>query len=469
MDSYKQPSSTHGLYIVTIFCTFAGVTMALVPHSIVPIVPIAFGLIPFAMLLVVYFPVPIGLLFIIFSFFRLHEAIPILYPLHIPLMLSVATISTLGWHILISKKIIPYCRPELIIFLVFVVLVFLGVFFASNRPLAIGYFQSTYIKIAIMTPLLAWILCEVKHFKLTLLMVIWAGLIIGFITLFNKINAIGLVEGTRATIGREIGSVLGDPNDLSLALLLPFSFAISLVVTKGMELRFRLLGLLATITLFSAIIATQSRGGLLGILAVVGIVGYRRVKSKTLFFSVSGICAFALFIFAGISGRQSGGAAEAGIDESAMGRIHAWEAAFGMAVDNPITGVGLDNFYSNYFFYSTYWDGKNHAVHSTWFGVLGETGFIGLGVFLTMVIITFKTSHNTLKTVNFSEKKYPAIVRAISEGNFAGLLAFCVSGTFLTQGFTWPFYILLALTASVAQFVKNKEASNDCFNYEKIS
>jgi O-antigen ligase len=97
-------------------------------------------------------------------------------------------------------------------------------------------------------------------------------------------------------------------------------------------------------------------------------------------------------------------------------------------------------------------------VHSTWFGVLGETGLLGLAAFLTMVIITFKASHNTLKRVNSSDKKYPAFVRALSEGNFAGLIAFCVSGTFLTQGFTWPFYILLALTVSVAEFVKNKEA-----------
>ncbi len=460
MDSIKNLYNTHGLYKVTLLCFLLGLIWPLVPH---PIVPIAFGLIPIAIILVVTFPVPIGLLFIIFSFFRIHEAIPQLYPLHIPLLLSLATISTLGWHILISKKVTPYCRPELIAFLVFFILVFLGLFFAGNRPIAIGYFQSTYIKIAIMTPLLAWILSEVKHFKLALLMVTWAGIIIGFVTLFNKVNGIGLVEGTRATIGRDIGSVLGDPNDLSLALLLPFSFAISLVVTKGMAKRFRLLGIIATVLLFSAIIATQSRGGLLGILSVLGIIGYRRVKSKTLFFSLSGICAFALFILAGISGRKSGGAAEAGIDESAMGRIHAWEAAIGMAADNPITGVGLDNFYFNYFFYSKYWDGLNHAVHSTWFGVLGETGFVGLIVFLTMVTITFKAARNTLNTVNNSTKKYPTIVRAISEGNFAGLIAFCVAGTFLTQGFTWPFYILLALTASVAQFVESKEGQNDDF------
>ena len=322
MQHARLALSSHFPWCVGIVCCLVGIIWSLIPH---PIVPIALGLIPVIIIFVIYFPVPIGLLFIIFSFFRIHEAVPILYTLHIPFMLSVATISTMGWHILISKDIKPYCRPEILAFLVFFVFVLIGLFFAGNRPIAIGYFQSTYIKIAIMTPLLAWILSEVKHFKLTLLMVTWAGVIIGFVTLSNKINNVGLVEGTRATIGRDIGSVLGDPNDLSLALLLPFSFAISLLVTKGLAFRFRLLGLLATIILFSAIIATQSRGGLLGILAVVGIVGFRRVNSKALFFGVSGICAFALFILAGISGRQSGGAAEAGLDESAMGRIHAWD------------------------------------------------------------------------------------------------------------------------------------------------
>ena len=438
---------------LVLLCAVIGAVWYLIPH---PVVVIAIALVPIAMLFTVRFPVPIGLMFIVFSFFRLHEALPVLYSLRIPLMLSLATLSTLAWHLLISQKIRLYYRPEMIAFFIFFMLVLIGILFAGNRPEAISYFKATYIKIGIMTPVLAWLLCEVEHFKLALLMVTSGGLIVGGVTMFNKLSGIGLVEGTRVTVGREIGSVLGDPNDLALVLLFPFSFAVSLLMTKGLSLKFRLLGLIASITLFSAIIATQSRGGLLGILAVVGIVAYRRFKSKVLFFSLGGICTLALFVLAGISGRQSGGAAEDGLDESAMGRLHAWEAAFGMAVDNPMTGVGINNFYFNYYFYSKYWDGLNHAVHSTWFGVLAETGFVGLFTFLTMVIITFKTSRNTLKVVTTSDSKFSPIIRAISEGNFAGVAAFCVSGTFLTQGFTWPLYILIALTAAVSQFVDNK-------------
>ena len=347
-----------------------------------PFVPVYLGLIPIGIIVVIYFPVHMSLMFIVFSFFRIHEALPILYPLHIPLLLSLATIFSMSWHIFLSKEIKPYGSQEMYAFFVFFILVFIGVTFASNRNISMDYIESTYIKIAIMIPVLIWCIREIKHFKLTLLILTSAGLLIGLIAIYNKINKIGLVEGTRVTIGRDIGSSIGDPNDLSLVLLMPFSYAISLLITSKIALFNRLLGLVTTVTLFSAIIATQSRGGLLGILAVVGMVGYQRIKSKTLLFGIGGIFACALFIFAGISGRQSGGAAEAGLDQSAMGRIHAWEAAIGMAMDNPITGVGLENFYNNYWFYTPSWDGKNHVVHSTWFGVLAETGFVGLFVLL---------------------------------------------------------------------------------------
>ena len=85
-------------------------------------------------------------------------------------------------------------------------------------------------------------------------------------------------------------------------------------------------------------------------IAVFGIYGLQRIKSKVLLITIAVVAGAILFVVAGISGRASGGAAEAGVDASAMGRLYAWEAAFKMAVSNPLTGVGLDNFYSNYFY-----------------------------------------------------------------------------------------------------------------------
>ena len=149
-----------------------------------------------------------------------------------------------------------------------------------------------------------------------------------------------------------------------------------------------------------------------------------------------------------------------GVDESAMGRIYAWEAAFKMALDNPLTGVGLDNFFSNYFFYSSHWDGLNHAVHSTWFGVLAETGFLGLIIFLILIGSLVKTIRSTLKQLSETANAIDPNLNAAAYAVYAGLIGTIVSGTFLTQGFNWPIYILSALIVAVAN-ISHTACQND--------
>ncbi|KJY76529.1 O-antigen ligase family protein [Vibrio nigripulchritudo] len=457
-----QQQTNYSKHLGTILCVSAlcavlGGLWYLVPH---PAIPVALAIVPFAILFTLNFPVLLALLFIVFSYFRLHEAFPVLMPLRIPLLLSLATLVTFFWHIAITRNIQFKPSKELKWFAVFFIIVMLGILFAGNKTASINYFTSTYVKIAIMTPVLSWILTQPNHFKLAIRLFCIAGGLVAFVAISNKLAGIGLVEGTRVTIGRSFQSVLGDPNDLSLVLLFPFSFALALVMAPGMNRYERVFGAITSVLIVWAIIATQSRGGLLGIASVLGIFAYRRVKSKALLFSGGGVLMVILYFAAGISGRKSGGAAEEGIDESAMGRIHAWEAAFKMALDNPVTGVGIDNYFYNYYFYSSYWDGKNHAVHSTWFGVLGETGFVGLFVFLAMVITMYKTAIYSLRKVSENVDRFPPVTYAMSEGTLAGIIAFSVSGSFLTQGFTWPVYILVALTAANYHFVKQHGEKN---------
>ncbi|AWB68876.1 oligosaccharide repeat unit polymerase [Saccharobesus litoralis] len=425
-----------------------------IPH---PAVVVAVGLLPLGIVFVLHFPFQMVMLFVVFSFFRLHEVFQPLYPLKIPLLLSLASLGALIWHIGLTKKIKPYWTRELTWMSVFFVLVVFGVFMASNRPIAIAYFKGIYWKIAIMTFAIAWLTRTGKDFLFSARLITFSGICVGLTALYNKANNLEMVEETRVTIGRSIGSVLGDPNDLALVLMFPAAFALALVLNKQLGRGTRFIGLIGAPVLFMAIIATQSRGGLLGILTVFGIFAYRRIQNKALFFILGSVAAVLLYAVAGISGRASGGAAEEGIDASAMGRLYAWEAAFGMAVHNPLTGVGLDNFYSNYYFYSPHWDGLNHAVHSTWFGVLAETGFLGLIVFIGIIgcltLSALRTQSILEKRASAGEAIPPAVI-AVSQAVFAGLLGTIVSATFLTQGFTWPIYILAALIVAVGNWVK---------------
>ncbi|MDB5572529.1 MAG: oligosaccharide repeat unit polymerase [Hyphomicrobiales bacterium] len=396
------------------------------------------------------YPFELCMLFVIFSFFRIHEAFPLLMPFRIPSLLALSTFAALGWNMFLRQTITPCWPPQLVIFLFFFLHMTLGVPFAGDRPAAIAYWTGTYYKIALMVVAIAWLTREVKHFNRLIVGIVLAGLSVGCVAIVNKLSGVGLVEGTRVTIGRNIRSALGDPNDLSLVLLFPMAFATALAVTKGLPRRHKILGLFAIPVLAFAVIATQSRGGLLGCLAVWGFVANRYIKQKSIIVAAGVVGVIVLKFAAGISDRQSGGAAEAGVDESAMGRIHAWNAAWRMAMVHPLVGVGIDNFIQNYYFYSDYWDGVPHAVHSTWFVVIAEGGFPGIGLFLTMIVVTFRSAFQALKTV--TDENAPATMRAMALALVAGLVGFCVSGTFLTQGFTWPIYIQVALVSALTRY-----------------
>ncbi len=440
------------LFVCLSVCVLISLAWRFIPN---PLIMIVIGLVPLAVLIVLRQPFFFVLLFVIFSFFRIHEVFPQIYNFKIPLLLSMASLGALLWHVGLTRKVDIYWRSELTVISVFFTLVVVGVLLASNRPVAIEYFKGIYWKIIIMTFAIAWLSRSEKDFALASKLITFFGMLVGLVAISNQINAIGLVEGTRVTIGRDIGSVLGDPNDLALVLMFPVAFAASLIMTANVGHGAKLLGGVSVLILFFAIIATQSRGGLLGMMAIFAVYGYRRMHSKILFITIAVIAACALFVFAGISDRASGGAAEAGIDASAMGRLYAWEAAFGMAVHNPFSGVGINNFYSNYYYYSPHWDGLNHAVHSTWFGVLAETGFVGLLVFIITMTQLIKTAMRSLNRIEQNISEVNPAVHVAAQAVFAGLVGTIVSATFLTQGFTWPIYILAALVVAIAQWCDN--------------
>ncbi|PQJ60476.1 hypothetical protein BTO10_14020 [Vibrio chagasii] len=424
-----------------------GVAWYLFPH---PVVVLVLAFIPLGALFIINKAFWFVLLFVVFSFFRIHEALPVLFPMKIPFLLSVGALSALLWHAFVSKELKIFWHHSFNWLAIFWVLTIIGILFASNRPIALAEFTGIYWKIIVMTLAIMWLVNTTENLAKTAMTIIYAGALVSCIAVYNSANGIGLVEGSRVTIGRDFGSMLGDPNDLALVLMFPLAFTISQASTPGIPWFKRIISALVCLLLLAAIIATQSRGGLLGCIAVIGIFAWKLIQSKLLLMSGGAIAVVVLYLVAGISDRASGGAAEEGIDESAMGRIYAWEAAFKMALDNPLTGVGLNNFFSNYFFYSSYWDGLNHAVHSTWFGVLAETGFVGLIIFVALIVSLIKTSRATLARLKAGGAIVPPELNAVAYAVYAGLIGTIVSGTFLTQGFNWPIYILAALTVCVS-------------------
>ncbi|WP_209326807.1 O-antigen ligase family protein [Pseudoalteromonas sp. PA2MD11] len=447
LNYYKQNQLVINGIVVTV--------LVISTYSILgPIAVFALLLLPFAAFTAVKVSVAFIILFILFSYFRLHEAFPVLMPLKIPKLLALASLLGIAWHLFISQKLKPHWHTNHLIFFAWFIWLTICVFSAANRGLALEYWSGVLIKVLIMVFAISWWMTSLQHFNVIRIGIMISGSAIALVALSNKMNGIGLVEGTRVTISRELRSQLGDPNDLSLVMMFPVSFLAAEVFDSSAHKIRRFIALICLIVAISGVIATQSRGGLLGIAAVLSFFIYQKIKNPIIVGCIGAVGMLAMIVFAGISDRQSGGAHEDGVDESAMGRIYAWHAAINMALSNPMTGVGVNNFVANYFFYSPHWDGKNHAVHSTWFQVLGETGIVGMFIFIALITCIYR-SLNRVFLINkqLNDEKIAVNAKALK----GGLIGFMVSGTFLTQAFTWPIYIILALTIALEKLVIDKQ------------
>lgn len=362
---------------------------------------------------------------------------------------------------------------EMRLFVAFFAVTTLGVPFAANQTISLEAWTTNYWKIGAMTLALAWLIRTRADFATALWMLIASGALVAIRTIYNWYHQIDLVEGTRVTIGRTLfstpeeienaipgeaipgGSLLGDPNDLALVLLYPVGLALAVLLRIGWRTPLGLLCLITLPLLVIAIIMTQSRGGALGVIAVMATIAFFRIRSKVVIFGACAVAAVGLVVAMDIGGRSSGGAAElearGGLDNSAQERLYAWQAAINMVATRPIRGIGLKNFPSQFRAYTPVWPGRRMAVHSTWFGVMAETGLPGIALFVAMILALALALRRALNRLD--EMDADPVSRAFALGLFAGLAGFCVSGTFLTQGFTWPIYLQLGFTAALTGYV----------------
>jgi putative inorganic carbon (HCO3(-)) transporter len=415
-----------------------------------PYVPLLAAIVIVAIVAAMTRPFVVCLAFIVFSFFRLHEAYPFLYPLHLPFLLAVITTGALIWHVLISRTVEFAWPPELRYFAGFFVLVTCGLLFAFNRQVASDFWLDVFSKIGLMTLAIAWLPRTQDDFALAGRIFVVSGILVAVVAIYNKFNGIDLVELTRVAIGRSLNSLLGDPNDLALVLLFPLSFSAGFLFHRSGTFN-RLLGLTGLVTILAALIFTQSRGGLIGICAVFSVAAFRVTRSKILVVVLAVAAAYLLYDAMGKSGRVSGGAGGPELDESAADRLNAWGAAIHMAIARPLTGVGLANFADSIYAFADEDPGRAMTAHSTWFGVLGDTGFPGLIAFIAMIAASMRSNFRSYFFL--LRANAPGIIQACSFGLAAGLVGFCAAGSFLTQGFGWSVYLLVGLGAALNRYV----------------
>jgi probable O-glycosylation ligase (exosortase A-associated) len=140
-------------------------------------------------------------------------------------------------------------------------------------------------------------------------------------------------------------------------------------------------------------------------------------------------------------------------DASAMGRINAWHLAINVANDN-IAGGGFVVFTPRMFRVYAPNPLDPHAAHSIYFQVLGEHGYIGLAIYLTLLFCAWRTASRIQKECGDNpELKWAKDLAAMAQ---VSLMGYFTGGAFLSLAYYDFVYYLMALLVVMERHILSR-------------
>jgi probable O-glycosylation ligase (exosortase A-associated) len=236
-------------------------------------------------------------------------------------------------------------------------------------------------------------------------------------------------------------SMIGDNTDFGLALNMTLPLYFYLAQTETQRWLKRLLWFLFVITI-PAIFFTYSRGALVGFVAIfMAMLLQSRRRFALVPVAVLGLVIALSFAPEAWQTRMNLTRSET-VDGSAQSRLLAWEYARALAADYPITGGGFESFTLE--LYELYWPGEIGTIygpHSVYFQVLAEHGYVGLGLYLLLVVSCLATTRRLRKTARARGDTQVAHYAHMFQ---LSLLGFLVSGMFLGRAYFDYFFTIVA-------------------------
>jgi len=409
-------------------------------------------------------------------FFRPQDQIRPLGLLHMSEITALAGLAAMAARRMSAGQTIVKITPEVIGVVALGGVIVLTIPFSIWPGGSLKVFSDLYVKIILIFALMVTTLTSPKRLRqLTWLMILASGYLAARGVL-DYARGVNLTEGDR--LKGAVGGIFENPNDLALNLVTFLAPTIFIIILERRPLR-RLIAAGCAVLMLAAIVATKSRGGFLGLSAMLLVIAYYTIKVKP------------QWIFAGILGvvlavpalpqrfwdrMDSIANAENDATGSREARLRLMQQALQVFSENPLTGIGAGQF-ENY-------KGpgaieQNRATHNVWLQVAAETGIFGLAIFAYLVFRAFRAAALSLKAIRQPRRKPAAaairtaarpptrattrapasdappltdeerfILDINGKGMTAALVGWFVCAFFASVAFNWTFYYVLALAGA---------------------
>jgi len=257
-------------------------------------------------------------------------------------------------------------------------------FFAINPDLAWGKWNWVS-KSLLITFVTMWLFQDRSRLRALFMMI---ALSLGYYGLKGGLWV--LRTGGEYRVWGPVDTFFGDNNTLGLALCMAVPLLLGL---SREEPRQWLRVVLRTTFGFSviAILFTHSRGAFLA-LTVILVMLIWRSPWRLRFATVVVVTSLLALPFIPLNLEQRiQSIQDYQQDPSAIGRLQAWTTGYYLALDHPFLGGGFRAFNVKPV-WDRYYPGEYLAFrdsHSLYFEVLGEHGFLGMGLYLMLLVVTF--------------------------------------------------------------------------------
>jgi len=204
-----------------------------------------------------------------------------------------------------------------------------------------------------------------------------------------------------------------------------------------------------------SILGSQSRGGFLALGAMITFLWLKSRKKIVLGVVLAALAATLFSAMPDTWHKKMDTIETYEQDSSAMGRIGAWRFATNLAKDRPIGGGGFDTFERRA--YDRYAPTERALdPHSIWFQVLAEHGFVGLGLFVLLWIVSWRTGSQIIRIGrNRPDLTWARDLAAMIQ---AALIGYWVGGTFLGLAY-WDYPYILVIVLVLTKVVVERQIS----------
>lgn len=213
---------------------------------------------------------------------------------------------------------------------------------------------------------------------------------------------------------------LQDPNELATFISSSIALMFALAASSR-RLRVKALAGVGAVLVGLCVIYTQSRGGMLAFLGVLGVYFVRRYGVKYIFVGALGLLPLMAL------GGRGGEAAEA----STEGRYEAWRSGLQMFKSDPVFGVG----------YGQFTEYHHLTAHNSYVLAPAELGLIGMMLWIGVLYVTIKSALVVLR--DFADDPHAGAARSWAMAVLGMTAAYMLQMMFLSLAYhtmVWVYF-----------------------------